>query len=83
MRYLRDNSLHRFSRTIDNFSPEGVATSIKSLDLNAGTYQDFGRLTSRLNKYVDDLDNYRGTVWGGNTIENSDITARELLDRDS
>lgn len=76
---LRDNSLHPLSRTIDNFSSEGVATSIKSLDLNAGTYQDFGRLTSRLNKYLDDLDNYRGTDWGGDTIDNSDITARKLL----
>jgi CDI toxin restriction endonuclease-like domain len=76
---FRDNSLHRFSRTIDNFSSEGVATSIKSLDLNAGTYQDFGRLTWRLNKYVDDLDKYQGTTWGGDYINNSDITARKLL----
>jgi hypothetical protein len=76
---FRDNSLHSLSRTIDNFSAEGVATSIKSLDLNAGTYQDFGRLTSRLNKYLDDLENYRGTNWGGDTVDNSDITARKLL----
>jgi hypothetical protein len=76
---FRDNSLHPFSRTIDNFSSEGVATSIKSLDLNAGTYQDFGRLTWRLNKYVDDLDKYQGTTWGGDYINNSDITARKLL----
>jgi contact-dependent growth inhibition (CDI) system restriction endonuclease-like protein len=76
---FRDKSLHPLSRTIDNFSSEGAATSIKSLDLNAGTYQDFGRLTSRLNKYLDDLDNYRGTDWGGDTIDNSDITTRKLL----
>jgi hypothetical protein len=76
---FRDNSLHPFSRTIDNFSSEGVATSIKSLDLNAGTYQDFGRLTWRLNKYVDDLDKYQGTTWGGDYINNPDITARKLL----
>lgn len=76
---LRDNSLHPLSRTIDNFSSEGVATSIKSLDLNAGTYQDFGRLTGRLNKYVDELDEYTGTRWGGDNIKNSDITTRELL----
>jgi hypothetical protein len=76
---FRDNSLHPFSRTIDNFNSEGIATSIKSLDLNAGTYQDFGRLTWRLNKYVDDLDKYQGTTWGGDYINNSDITARKLL----
>jgi len=76
---FRDNSLHPLSRTIDNFNSEGVAISIKSLDLNAGTYQDFGRLTGRLNKYVDELDEYTGTRWGGDNIKNSDITARELL----
>jgi hypothetical protein len=43
---LRNNSLQPLSRTIDNFGPEGVATSIKSIDLNATTYRDFGRLTS-------------------------------------
>jgi filamentous hemagglutinin len=71
--------LHPLSRTIDNFNSEGVATSIKSLDLNAGTYRDFGRLTGRLNKYVDKLDEYTGTRWGGDNIKDSDITARELL----
>jgi hypothetical protein len=76
---FRDNTLHPLSRTIDNFNSEGVATSIKSLDLNAGTYRDFGRLTGRLNKYVDELDEYPGTTWGGDDIKNSDITARELL----
>jgi len=76
---FRDNSLHPLSRTIDNFNSEGVATSIKSLDLNAGTYRDFGRLTWRLNQYVDKLDKYTGTKWGGDEIENSEITARVLL----
>jgi hypothetical protein len=75
---FRDNSLHPLSRTIDNFSSEGVATSIKSLDLNAATYQDFGRFTSRLDDYVNKLDKYTGTRWGGDNIKNSDITARVL-----
>lgn len=75
---FRDDSLHPLSRTIDNFSSEGVATSIKSLDLNAGTYGDFGRLTSRLNKYIDELAKYSGTKWGGDDIDSSDITARVL-----
>jgi hypothetical protein len=76
---FRDNSLHPLSRTIDNFNSEGVATSIKSLDLNAATYRDLGRLTSRLDKYVNELDKYAGTNWGGDDIESSDITARVLL----
>jgi hypothetical protein len=75
----RDDSLHPLSRTIDNFSSEGVATSIKSLDLNAATYRDLGRLTSRLDKYVNELDKYAGTNWGGDDIESSDINARILL----
>ena len=76
---FRDNSLHPLSRTIDNFNSEGVATSIKSLDLNAATYRDLGRLTSRLDKYVNELDKYAGTNWGGDDIESSDIRARVLL----
>jgi len=39
-------------RTIDSFS-NGIATSIKSIDLNAATYQDAARLTYRLNAYID------------------------------
>jgi hypothetical protein len=70
--------LHPLSRTIDNFCSEGVATSIKSLDLNAATYQDFGRFTSRLDDYVNKLDKYTGTRWGGDNIKNPDITARVL-----
>jgi hypothetical protein len=41
---LRDGSLPALFRTIDNFT-DGVATSIKSIDLNAATYQDAARLT--------------------------------------
>jgi hypothetical protein len=36
---LRDGSLPQLFRTIDNFT-DGIATSIKSIDLNAATYQD-------------------------------------------
>jgi hypothetical protein len=38
-------------RTIDSFS-NGIATSIKSIDLNAATYRDAARLTYRLNTYI-------------------------------
>jgi hypothetical protein len=56
-RYFEDQlgrTLHPNFPTIDKFS-DGIATSIKSVDLNAATYQDTARLTSRLNKYVDDV----------------------------
>jgi hypothetical protein len=40
-------TLNPLSRTIDEFEV-GIATSRKSIDLSAATYQDFGRLSSRL-----------------------------------
>jgi hypothetical protein len=54
---LRDGSLPPGFRTIDNFT-NGIATSIKSIDLNAATYQDATRLTYRLTKYIRDLADY-------------------------
>jgi hypothetical protein len=53
-------TLNPLSRVIDEFEA-GVATSRKSIDLNAATYQDYGRLTSRLNAYIDKLAEYTGT----------------------
>lgn len=70
-------TLNPLSRVIDDFEA-GVATSRKSIDLNAATYQDYGRLTSRLNAYIDKLAEYTGTRWGGDVIESSDITGRVL-----
>jgi hypothetical protein len=45
---LRDGSPPALFRTIDNFT-DGIATSIKSIDLNAATYQDAARLTGSIN----------------------------------
>jgi len=50
----RSPDLHYAYPTKDRFS-NGVATSIKSIDLNAPTYQDKGRLTAKLNKLVDEV----------------------------
>jgi hypothetical protein len=63
--------------TIDRFV-DGVATSIKSIDLNAATYQDAVRLTSRLNKYVDDLYDFDGAYRAGVNIASDQITDRVL-----
>jgi len=49
--------------TIDRFA-NGVATSIKSLDLNAATYQNAGRLTSRIAGYIDDVAAFPGAKLG-------------------
>jgi hypothetical protein len=70
-------TLNPLSRTIDDFEA-GIATSRKSIDLNAATYQDFGRLTSRLNAYIGKLAEYTGTKWGGDDILSSQITGRVL-----
>jgi hypothetical protein len=74
---LRDGSLPALFRTIDNFT-DGVATSIKSIDLNAATYQDAARLSYRLNQYVDDLGDYEGGEMSDTIVELSNITDRVL-----
>ena len=56
-------------RTIDNFT-DGIATSIKSIDLNAATYQDAARLKYRLNDYIDELGEYEG----GRSLSNTEVS---------
>ncbi len=63
--------------TIDSFA-DGVATSIKSVDLNAATYQDAARLTYRLNSYIDAMALYEGGELGDIVIAPSDISGRAL-----
>jgi CDI toxin restriction endonuclease-like domain len=75
---FRKGTVHPLARTIDDFDEAGIATSRKSMDLNAPTYQDFGRLTSGINRYLVKLEGYRGTNWGGDRIEPDEITGRML-----
>jgi hypothetical protein len=56
----------------------GVVTSIKSIDLNAATYQDAARLTYRLNDYIDQLALYDGGKMGPLEIDSSAISGRTL-----
>jgi hypothetical protein len=58
--------------------PDGIATSIKSIDLNAATYQDDARLTYRLNKYVDDVVEFNGANLANDEVKSSDIDGRAL-----
>lgn len=74
---FRDKSLPPLFRVIDNFTG-GTATSIKSIDLNAATYQDAARLMSRLNKYVDVLGEYDGGAMNGAVVESEKISGRTL-----
>jgi contact-dependent growth inhibition (CDI) system restriction endonuclease-like protein len=57
---------------------DGVATSIKSIDLTAATYQDATRLTYRLNDYVNKLIFFDGASFGDYQIEASSINGRVL-----
>jgi hypothetical protein len=75
--HFSDGSLPPLFRTIDNFT-DGIATSIKSIDLRATTYQDAARLTYRLNKYVDDLGDYEGGFLSNTEVELSAISGRTL-----
>jgi hypothetical protein len=57
---------------------DGVVTSIKSIDLNAATYQDAARLSYRLNQYIDQLALYDGGELGFFEIPSSAISGRTL-----
>lgn len=70
-------NLPRSFPTIDKFE-NGVATSIKSVDLAAPTYQDAGALASRLRGYVDKVAGFSGASWDGTVIRARDVTARAL-----
>jgi RHS repeat-associated protein len=63
--------------TIDRFL-NGVATSVKSLDLFSKTYQNAGRLTSTLNGFVDKLAQFNGARLGNANVPGAAITQRVL-----
>lgn len=71
-----DANLREFD-VIDDFR-DGIATSIKSVDLRTPTYQDTRRLFGRLSRLVDDVANFNGDQVGEVVIEASDITGRTL-----
>ena len=58
--------------------PNGVATSVKSIDLNAATYQNDISLGSRLLQYLEAVRDFDGTHWGGLNIEADQITGRAV-----
>ena len=64
-------------KVIDAFS-NGVATSIKSIDLTAATYQSAVRLTYRLNEYIDKLVLFDGGKLGAWRVKSEAITGRVL-----
>jgi hypothetical protein len=62
---------------IDQFKG-GIATSIKSIDLAAASYQNMDTLTNRLNRYVDLVAAFNGAKLGGSKVRAWQIVSREL-----
>jgi hypothetical protein len=56
--------------------PDGVATSVKSIDLQVATYQNDISLANRLLKYVEDVRDFDGVAWS-----NLDIQANQIIGR--
>jgi hypothetical protein len=58
----------------------GIATSIKSINLSAATYQNINALTSEVRGYINTLANWQGqpTSWGGVRILANQINSRVL-----
>jgi hypothetical protein len=75
----RSPSLSQNFPTIDRFQ-NGVATSIKSIDLNAASYQDIQALNRTVTGYINQMANYQGqsSAWAGVRIYSSQITARAV-----
>jgi hypothetical protein len=64
--------------TIDHFSEDGVAISIKSIDLNAPWYRDPLNLSRQIDRYVNKLLVFNGMDWGRIEIQEQEITGRVL-----
>ncbi|MHB8648523.1 MAG: endonuclease toxin domain-containing protein [Thermomicrobiales bacterium] len=71
-------NLPRYFRAIDRFGEDGIAVSIKSIDLNGATYQNFNRLSYTLNRYVDGVADFVGDPLAECPILPEQIKGREL-----
>lgn len=63
--------------TIDRFQT-GIATSIKSIDLDAASYLSGNGLRSTLTRYVDKVAGFNGANWAKVRIQPNQITGRSL-----
>lgn len=63
--------------TIDKFV-KGVATSIKSLDVHAKTYQNVAALTRTVTGYIDKVAKFSGATWNNISITAGQVTGRAL-----
>ncbi len=75
---LGDGSLPWNFPTIDMISPTGVVTSLKSIDLNAATYQKDTTLMYRASDYVGRVSGFDGDRLGDAIINSDEIKGRVL-----
>jgi hypothetical protein len=75
---LSDGSLAPNFPVIDMISPNGVVTSIKSIDLNAAVYQNDTSLMYRVSDYVGRVSDFDGADFAGSTVKSDQITGRVL-----
>lgn len=73
-----DGSLGPNFPTIDNISSSGVVTSFKSIDLNAGVYQNDTGLIYRVSDYVGRVSEFDGDELGNDKVTSAEITGRVL-----
>jgi RHS repeat-associated protein len=74
----RSRTLHFNFPVIDDFF-QGVATSIKSLDLTAATYQSDSAIFSQLSSAADALANFTTKKFAGAVVNSANITERVLI----
>ena len=73
------NDIKSNFKTFDHLLPDGTAISSKTMDtVGSKTYQNPSKITYTLNKYVDDMVNFRNDGKDGVIINNSDIKSKEL-----
>lgn len=71
------SNLPRNFPVIDRFR-NGIATSIKSLDLRAKTYQSVQNLGRTVERYIDQVRAFNGARYANVTVRGADITGRSL-----
>jgi filamentous hemagglutinin len=64
-------------QTIDKFA-NGIATSIKSINLNAPSYRQAKALYGKLREQINEVANFTGKKWAGVIIGEDQIAGRTL-----
>jgi RHS repeat-associated protein len=79
-----ENIIGRSPELVQNFPEidrwkDGIATSIKSIDLGANSFQNINTLVRTVQSYAITLSNWQGARWANVIIDRSMIEGRELI----